>query len=167
MNTLFKLDIPKRSLHCSCLGERLQPGMEIYSLLLDDEPQRMARRDYCSVCWKQVQADGILKSSRGYWKSKIEEKKAPAESSRVERALALLRELIQAPETHQAEIFVLSLFLAHARQLALRQEFKREEGTYQLYEVLRQDEFMTVKVMKLSLPEIETIQKTLALKLNA
>ena len=104
--------------------------------------------------------------TRGYWKSKIEPRKSPPESSRIGRALKLLKELKAQPDANEEEIFVLCLFLSHARQLALRQEFKKMGNTYQLYEILRQEEFMTIKSLNLSQIQIETIQKSLAQKLN-
>jgi hypothetical protein len=169
MNSLFQLEIPKRSAQCAHLGERLIPGMEIYSLLVEEEnTQKILRRDFCSACWKQVrEAQSEQPAARGYWKSKIEKRKIAEGSSRVDRAFALLRSLQQAPEPQEAEIFVLCLFLSHARQLALRQEFQKEGVTYQLYEILRKEEFLTVKVINLSQIQIETLQKSLADQLQS
>jgi hypothetical protein len=166
MNSLFQLEIPKRSAQCFHKGERLLPGMEIYSLLIEDETKKLIRRDFCSACWTQAHVEGSLES-RGYWKSKIERRKPTSDCSRVDRALALLKELLQAAEPQEAEIFVLCLFLSHARQLALRQEFEKEGATYQLYEVLRQEEYVTIKAINLSNLQIEEIQKSLACKLQS
>jgi hypothetical protein len=168
MNSLFQLEIPKRNGQCAYQGERLLPGMEIYSLLIEEETQHLARRDFCSACWNQVRAiEEKQSSTRGYWKSKIEKRKTSAETSRIERALALLHILQQAPEPQAAEIFVLCLFLAHARQLALRQEFHKEGVTYHLYEILHKEEFVTVRVINLSQVQIETLQKSLADQLQS
>lgn len=168
MNSLFQLEIPKRGMHCMHHGERFLPGMEIYSLLLEDEVNGLVRRDFCSACWTQVQAEERKLILRLYWKSKIEQRKPPVESSRTSRALTLLRELLQASESQEqeAEIFVLCLFLSHARQLALRQEFEKEGFTYQLYEVLRQEDYLTIKMIHLSQLQIDAIQKSLACKLT-
>lgn len=169
MNSLFQLEIPKRSSQCAHQGERLLPGMEIFSLLLEEtEKQSLSRRDFCSACWTHVKhVEGEQPTARGYWKSKIEKRKTPEGSSRIERALALLRTLQQAPELKEAEIFVLCLFLSHARQLALRQEFQKEDQTYHLYEILRKEEFLTIKVINLSQIQIEELQKSLADQLHA
>ncbi len=168
MNSLFQLDIPKRNGQCAYQGERLLPGMEIYSLLIEEDTQRLVRRDFCSACWKQVRAiEEKQPSARGYWKAKIEKRKMSEGSSRVERVLALLRTLQQASEPQEAEIFVLCLFLAHARQLALRQEFQKEGVTYHLYEILRKEEFVTVKLMNLSQVQTETLQQSLAGQLQS
>lgn len=169
MNSLFQLEIPKRSALCTHQGERLIPGMEIYSLLMEDaDTQRLARRDFCSACWTQVQiAQCEQPLARGYWKSKIEKRKIAEGASRVERAIALLRTLQQSNETQELEIFVLCLFLSHARQLALRQEFQKEGVNYHLYEILRKEEFVTVKVINLSQAQIEAVQKSLADQLQA
>lgn len=167
MNLLFQFEIPKRSSSCFHKGERLNPGMEIYSLLLEDEKQGFSRRDFCSACWDSIQLEEEELGLRGYWKSKIEMRNPVVESSRVGRALALLRNLLQASEPQEAEIFVLCLFLAHARQIALRQEFQKEGINYQLYEVLRQEEYFTIKALQLSHIQIESIQQSLALKLQS
>lgn len=168
MNSLFQLEIPKRNIQCAHQGERLLPGMDIYSLILEEGvEQRLARRDFCSSCWTKIRDEHtLLPSNRGYWKSKIEKRKVPEGASRVEKALVLLRFLLQSGESQEAEIFVLCLFLSHARQLVLRQEFKREGETYHLYEILRKDEFVTIKVVNLSLIQIETLQKSLAEQLQ-
>jgi hypothetical protein len=163
MNSLFQLDIPKRSTHCGHQGERLLPGMDIYSLLLEGE-QDFKRRDFCATCWTQIEKEPD--SHRGYWKSKIEPKKPATEISRPARALALLQELLNTADPDEAEIFVLSLFLARARQLALRQEVQREGSLYYLYEIVGQEQFLTIKAHDLSDLQIEVLQKSLASKLK-
>lgn len=169
MNSLFQLEIPKRSAQCAHQGERLLPGMDIYSLLVEEgEEKRLARRDFCSACWTQVRDNQCEQpSARGYWKSKIEKRKAVEGSSRVERALILLRNLLQFSEPPEAEIFVLCLFLSHARQIALRQEFQKDGFTYHLYEILRKEEFITIKGINLSQIQIDTLQKSLAEQLQS
>lgn len=164
MNSLFQFEIPKRSALCAGQGERLLPGMEIYSLLLEEEGKNsLSRRDFCSACWSmRNNIEENMSIARGFWKSKIEKRPVEQASSRPERALSLLRTLQQAPENREAEIFVLSLFLSHARQIALRQEFNKEGETYYLYEILRKEEFITVKVVNLSQVQVEALQKSLA-----
>ena len=168
MKALNQLEIPKRSFQCFLKKESLLPGMEIISLIFEDENQEIGRHDYCTACWQEAHFSETEKpETRGYWKSKIEPKKSVIESSRISRALILLKEMLKSPEADPEEIFVLSLFLSHARLLALRQEFQEEGCTYQLYEILRQDEFITVKLFSLSATQIEAIQKSLAQKLSA
>lgn len=169
MNSLFQLEIPKRNTQCAFQGERLLPGMEIYSLLFEEnDTQRLARRDFCLACWGKIRnSEAEQPASRGYWKSKIEKRKALEGSSRIERALALLRTLQQEPDPKEAEIFVLCLLLNRARRLILRQEFQKDGMGYHLYEILRQDEFITVKAVSLSDVQIETLQKSLAEQLHS
>jgi len=141
--------------------------MEVYSWLHENNEHQIGRNDYCAACWQEIQLEVCSKpESKGYWKSKIESKKVSPASSRVGRALQLLRELKNNSESSAEELFVLCLFLAHARQLALRQEFLQEGVSYQLYEIVRQEEFITVKTLRLEPTQIEAIQKSLALKLN-
>jgi hypothetical protein len=164
MNSLYTLDIPRKSSHCCLQGERFEPGMEMYSLLLEEESEKLSRRDYCSVCWNEgrKESDG----SRTYWKSVIERKKNEKDLSRIERGVSILRELLKQPDPNESELYVLCLFLARARQVALRQEYKKEGISYQMYEIIRYEEFLTVKVISLSDVEIEIIQKSLAEKFN-
>lgn len=167
MKSINQLEIPKRSVHCLHKGEHFIPGMEIYSLIHENEEHQLGRADYCAACWQEIHRTLSAKAeTRGYWKSKIEPRKNTPESSRIGRALKLLKELKAQPDANEEEIFVLCLFLSHARQLALRQEFKEEGSTYQLYEILRQEEFLTIKSLNLSQLQIEVIQKSLAQKLN-
>ena len=181
MNSLVQLHIPKRQKQCADQGEPLLPGMEIYSLLLDSGDERqLARRDFCSACWSAKRLEASARpDSRGYWKSKIEVKKAIEGSSRIDRAITLLKELLRSLEFEkgesvneqqfldkEGEVFVLSLFLARAKALALRQEFEKNGLSYQLFEILRNEEFITVKVVRLSHLEIDRLQKSLASQLQ-
>lgn len=166
MKTPFQLEIPKRNVLCSNKGERLEPGMDIYSALLENEGQKFFRKDFCFSCWNSLQAceKGRLET-KVFWRSKIEPKKTVENLNRTGKALFLLRDFLNHPNGKEEEIFVLSIFLSHARQLALRQEFQKEGIDYHLYEILRQDEFLTVRAFILSDSQIETIQKSLASQL--
>ncbi len=167
MNSLFQLEIPKRQLSCALQGERLDTGKEIYSLLCEeDTSEKLIRRDYCQKCWKEVQPTLENISKRIYWKSKYDKKPAPPPSTRVQRALVLLRELINSSPCAEEEIFVLSLLLSHARQLILRKEIEQDSHTFHLYEVAKQDDYFTIKVMNLTASQITTLQQLLASKLN-
>lgn len=165
MNSLVQIEIPKRKTVCAGQGEKLLPGMHVYSLIVEEQNKStLARHDFCSSCWSQVK----LKEGeyRGYWRSKIEQRKASGDSSLQLRALKLLREFVENPENKEEHIFILSLFLARAKIMALRQEFQQEGATYQLYEVLNQEEFFTIKMIQLSQLEIETLQKSLSEQLR-
>lgn len=164
MNSLFQLDIPKRNTHCFAKGERFLPDMEVVSLLIETETRAVTRRDYCTACWDEFQ-NGSVQGIQGYWKSKIERRTPPQASNRVERALHLIQQSIKEEEPDEAEIFVLALFLAHARQLLLRKEFTEQGKNYHLYEVAKQDEFITIRLIDLTQDQIEQKQKSLALKL--
>lgn len=165
MNSLFQLEIPKRNGQCAQGGEKFLPGMDIFSLLSEEDlSSTITRRDFCSECWKGVkESQRGNSSSHGYWKSTIEKRKeSEGGGTRIDRALALLKSLQQSPENKEAEIFVLSLFLSHAKQLALRKEIHKEGETYFLYEILRNEEFIRVKTIKLSQLQTDILQKSLA-----
>jgi hypothetical protein len=164
MNSLFQLDIPKRNAACFAKGERLIPDMEVVSLLIETETRTVTRRDFCLACWAELPQESI-KEAQGYWKSKIERKERPQSSNRVERALHLLQQSLKDAEPDEVEIFVLSLFLAHARQLILRKEFSEGGKNYHLYEIAKQDEFVTIRLIDLTQTQIDQKQKSLALKL--
>lgn len=166
MNSLYQLEIPKRSVHCLHKGEHFIPGMEVYSVLRENDEHRLARNDYCGACWLELHNIEFIQKSRGYWKSKMEPRKHTPESSRTARALELLKEMLACSESQSGEIFVLCLFLARARQLALRQEFQQDGAAYQLYEIVRHEEFVTIKTVPLSHIQIEVIQTSLAQKLH-
>lgn len=164
MNSLFQLDIPKRNTCCAGKGERLLSGMEVISLLTDGENKAAIRRDFCLACWAEFPKE-TLSSAKGYWRSKIEHKEPPQGSNRVARALHLLKQAIKESHPDEAEIFVLALFLAHARQLILRKEFLEGSVSYHLYEIAKQDEFITIRLVDLSQEQIDLKQKSLAMKL--
>ncbi len=166
MNSLFQIEIPKRNLSCCGKGERLLPGMDYYSLLSEDKEQKLVRKDFCTGCWSDAQSLNEFADNKGYWKSKIEIKKEPSAKSRIDRALILLKSLLQNQKEYEAELFVLAMFLSHARRLALRQELDRDGEKFGLYEILRQDEFVTIKTIPLTHLETEQLQRTLATKLK-
>ena len=165
MHSLFQIDIPKRNPSCCGKGECFLPGMEYYSLLHEDEQSNLQRKDFCVTCWSLAGFKEQFSQPKGYWKSKIEHKKEASSSSKMEKALNLLKELLHS-QAHANEAFVLAMFLAHARRLILRQELEREGMKFQLYEVLRHEEFVTVKVVPLTDLEVASIQKSLADKLK-
>ena len=167
MNSLFRLDVPKRSLSCHRGGERLQPGMDYYSLLLDDENSKVIRQDYCLICWREMTGNRDLTTNHGYWQSRIDRKEEiKGSQSKTIKALALLKELLELPEREDAEVFVLSLFLARARRLILRKEIQRDGMNYFLYEKVGCDEFITIKKMNLNSDEITLLRQILSEKLN-
>src|SRR5436190_18803038 len=105
MNSLFQIEIPKRNLSCCDKGERLLPGMEYYSFL-HEEDHKITRKDFCMNCWNRGKVKENFSHNRGYWKSKIEIKKEVNPSSKIDRALILLKSLIQDQKEHENELFV-------------------------------------------------------------
>lgn len=166
MRSPFQLEIPKRSSQCCKQGEKLTPGMEYYSMLLEDEVGKIKRQDYCTNCWTGIIGSQELANSRGYWKSKIDVKEKAPPTSRGERALLLLKTLLENPVGHEADIFVLALLLAHMRRVVLRKEIEQDGVKYGLYEILHKEEFVTIKTISLSNLETARIQESLASQLN-
>ncbi|MBA3723065.1 MAG: hypothetical protein H0W88_11795 [Parachlamydiaceae bacterium] len=166
MNSLFQIDIPKRSLQCFKGQERLSTGSEYYSLLVEDAEKKIIRQDYCPICWNEVKDQ--LPKGYSHWLSRSEIKQEPVDeqSNRVTRALILLKQLIRQPDANESELFVLALFLAHARKLILRREIEKDGFGYSLYEIAHQDQFVTIKKVALSQLETKSIQQSLATKLS-
>jgi hypothetical protein len=112
-------------------------------------------------CWQERTLPAGF-NSKGHWKSKVELKKIGTSSPRSDQALQLLRDFIQHPEQYEKEIFVLALFLSHAKKLILRKEFKEGEAAWGLYEMPQCEEFFKIKILSLTSLETERIQKMLA-----
>jgi hypothetical protein len=167
MNSLFQIEIPRRSAECFKGQEPLTPGTEYYSLLVNDEDEKKwVRRDFCPNCWQTMKED--VSAGQSYWRSRIEEKPevvAPI-STKTGRALQILKDLLSRPDGNEAEIFVLVLYLAHARQLILRRDFEKEGIGYQVYEIAKQDEFLTIKKVSLMHLEGDLLQQSLSSKLK-
>jgi len=167
MKTLFQLEIPRRGNVCVKGNEALIPGMEYFSVLVEDPELGLKRLDYCPTCWAIAKNEV---KARSQWKAKVLSKKeeAPIHLNRDERILYLFKESTKedTPEAH-IETFVLALFLARRRLMYLRQEVKQDDGTIiQLYEEAATEEMYTIRKVDLSQVQISTIQLEVAKKLK-
>lgn len=165
MKTPFHIEIPKRNSHCCKQGEKFLPGMEYFSVLLEDDLKKVKRFDYCSACWNSPEEKRVVGS--GHWKSRLESKNIPPPTSRAEKALHLLKKLLESEDPPENEIFVLVLLLCHMRRLALRKEFNENSIRYGLYENVCTEEFIKIKLVDVSSLEIEKTQLSIASKLNS
>jgi hypothetical protein len=159
---LLQQEIPRRKQNCFAGQESFVPGMEYYSLLNEDDAGKWVRRDFCLACWEKF-AD--QKRDASYWKSKVpEEKKHPkTHADKNERALELLVTALQDPNTDTlGEAFILALYLARNKRLALRSQ----DEDVMIYEVLATEELLAVPKLDLSSLQIEKIQETLSSKLK-
>lgn len=152
--------IPRKHSRCCHQGEQLNPGMDVYSILVENE-ESYVRSDFCLACWALLQEEKSLPLHQAYWKTKVASQTAHR-GTRWTKALTLLFQFLQCPSAYEAEIFVLCLYLAHARQIILRREFEQEGKTYQVYEVLQQKEEFTIQAIHLSATQIATVQQSLA-----
>lgn len=164
MHPIFKLEIPKRLTLCCLQGERFLGGIDIHSALYEDESGKWTRKDFCPACWEQMESQ--LPSGRIAWKSKNDKKEKPPLSGKIQSAFQLFRQFIDSPENMENEIFVLGLFLAHAKQLIFRKELQQNGEWVHLYEVPKTGECFFVKTCVLTAIEIETIRQSLASKLT-
>jgi hypothetical protein len=166
--SLHQIEIPRRNSSCFKGGECLNSGMEYYSLLSHHDEQAVKRCDFCVSCWQKFSEEADLTKGVVYWKSRIEIKKdaeVTQEQSKMGKALSLLRTLLQEQHQQEEEIFVLALFLAHARRLILRKEFEKEGMSYSVYEVANQEDWLMIKKVDLSHLETSVIQKSLSTQL--
>ena len=167
MKNPFQLEIPRRSNICSAGKEPLQTGMDYYSILDEDEEGNWSRQDFCAACWEKFARNEALNNTLSHWKSKVPNKKASElPTDRSERAFVLLKEALarNAPEDRE-EAFVLALFLARNKKLALREEAKHSDGNiYNIYEALATEEMLAVPKLDLSTLQVEKVQQVIAQK---
>lgn len=163
MNPFFRLSIPRRMSICYHGKEPLLAGMEVYSLLLEESVNQFTRRDYCAVCWGVAgRMAAKEKNACGFWKGVIEKKKKKEKETREDVVFSLLDQLLEEKENKSAEIYLLCLFLARARKMVLRREYKQNGLEYHVYEILKREEFLNVQVVAPSPDKIVEIQKMLA-----
>jgi hypothetical protein len=149
--------------------EEFLPGMEFYSALVEGEEKGSYQRyDYCAPCWTQLDPQKQHPKLISSWKSKVPIKKLAEElpKQRDARVLVLLKEAIL-QNKHLDEAFVLALYLARKRLIALRQEMTLPSGDpASLYEVLETEEMLCVPRLRLSGLQVEKIQQSLAAQLK-
>lgn len=161
---MFSIDIPRRGRICSQGGESFEPGIEYYSLLIEQENEKWQRLDFCVACWPEAYQKWADKLHT-HWKSRVPQGQQKKDNtSRNEKALELLRIALQ-NEDH-AEAFVLALFLVRSRVLASRQQMQHEGKPVILYEVLATEEMLPVQQIPLSQLQVDKLQAELANKLN-
>lgn len=158
---LLQQDIPRRKQTCFVGQEFFQPGMDYYSLLNEDDTGKWIRRDFCVDCWEKF---AERKGEASYWKSKVqaEKKQTHTTADKNEKALELLIEALHSPNAHTLEeAFILALYLARNKKLALRSQ----EENIMIYEVLATEELLAIPKLDLSSLQIDKIQQTLSSKL--
>lgn len=153
----MKLEIPSRSHHCAILGEPLTPGMEYYSELKEDGNGNWIRTDYCPTCWQKKENKPTI-----YWKSVIPvslREKKNENLSTDKDLLEILKNFVHT-ETEKEKAFMLALFLARKRKLALRQEVKNDlNKQIYLFEILQSEEMLPIEVVPLSQVQIQEINR--------
>ncbi|HRD56357.1 MAG TPA: hypothetical protein PLC42_08185 [Parachlamydiaceae bacterium] len=161
----FQIQIPKRNALCSLNQEALTAGMSYYSCLSESGD---LRRDFCTDCWKQFSKTEEGSQAVRYWKSKVPLKKTKAllPQDKDAHIFAHFKKMLKDPKEFDEERFVLSLYLARRRLIALRKEEIQDDQLFQLYEVLETEEFFSIKKMNLAAVEIEAVQQRLAKKLQ-
>jgi len=161
----FQIDIPKGANCCSKGNEPLEPGAQYHSVLSDGEGEETLRHDYCVACWTALEQ---APEGHTHWIGKVPAKKEKREPlNRDDQAFELLRCALDSAEPEaKSEAFVLALYLARRRILAMRKEKASDEGSLQLYEVMASGEMLAVPRIDLSHLQVEAIQKAIAKKMK-
>lgn len=161
MNPLFRIEVPRRAPACGNCKKILVVGDSYYSVLSLQEKDFPVRIDYCQECWQEH----LGKNALGSWKGKVPPKNEKRKTvDRNAKALELLKASLKKEAlADQEEAFVLSLYLARNRQIALRKELSSNTS---LYEILATEEMLVVPKLKLSTLEIDKIQERLAKKFS-
>lgn len=167
--SLFQVEIPKRAPTCQKGGEMLEPGQEYFSKLIEGEiPGIYLRHDFCRTCWETTENQSQSQQSTSSWKSIVPKTKSASDlpKKRDDRALYLLKEALNNLTLENTpEAFVLSLYLARRRLLALRHEMNQPpRGLLSIYEVLDTEEMLCVPKLALSDLQVEKLQLELAKK---
>lgn len=152
----YFIEIPKSSHICSKGSEPLA-GSEYYSALFEnDEVGCLDRKDFCLNCWKVFIQEEAFSQTKSFWKSRMPEKgpeKPP--KNRQEHVFASLETLLKQDSDESRRLaYMLTLFLARQRLLALRQEVELDGYKCGLYEILQQGIMLCVK--KVNLKELES-----------
>lgn len=170
IRSYYHLEIPKRGPHCFRGSEAFQPKEKYHSLLLEGEEGQFCRQDFCLKCWEAVSAEEAPEAMVTSWQGTVpaEIEKVDEFLSRDQKAMALLKEMIaeDTPENRQYG-FILALYLARKRHIAMRKEITLNDGQKALlYEVMETEEMLCVRKLDLPHLEIDKIQKALAVKLR-
>lgn len=159
---ILQQEIPRRKQTCFVGQEAFETGMEYYSLINEDDAGKWIRRDFCLDCWEKWKTENLTPHD-SHWKSRVqaEKKKMPLDHN--EKALELLREALQKSCTEdQQEAFILALYLARNKKLALRSQDER----WMVYEVLDTEEVLLVPKLNPAALPVEKIQASLTVKLG-
>lgn len=167
----FQREIPKRSLTCHLGKETLAIGDHYHSILCDLEDQSYQRFDFCENCWQTSAKNEWSQKAKTQWKSIVLAKNVEpqAHQSKDEKALINFKELANKnieSEDEKNQLFMLGLYLARRKFLALRQEIKEGQAIFQLYEEYATEEMFKVQKIDLATINIEAVQSSLADKLT-
>lgn len=159
----YKLRIPRRANHCFKGGENLEPGMEVYSLLLVVE-EEAKREDYCPKCWEEH----FQKKEKDvtFWKGKIPSRveKKDRSLSEDEKAIELIQELVVEESQEAVQLaFFLSLYLERKKLIQRKKELK---GSHMFF-IPSAGELVAVKKVQLRGISVQDLQSSLEKRLEA
>jgi len=167
MKSVLPIEIPKRAKICVKCEETFKPGMEYYSILVDESNASIKRQDFCLSCWgKNAEVPADVKS---VWKAQVSYQKDEKHQfrNRDEKIFHLFKELLyQEEEQDKMEAYVLSLYLMRKKQLLQREELTQDEEVKILYEIASTEEMILVKRFELTQMQIGLIQLRIAEKLK-
>lgn len=156
MKQIIGLEIPRRNPLCSKGQEPFEPGAAYLSFLVET-PKGLQRLDFCEKC-SPFETETVAE-----WRGRVplkSEKRMPV--NRNERALELLKLALH--DRNKEEAFVLGLYLARNRVLALRKEAVIDQQPINLYEDIATEEIYPIPRLTLSQLQSSGIQEILAKK---
>lgn len=167
LNSPFAIEIPRRALTCCGCQKPFIGGEEYHTALVEGSDELpLERKDFCLDCWKKD--TNKHSETKSTWKSIVPKKKEESDlpKQKDERALYLLKESIALnTDAGNEEAFILALYLARKRIIALRQEVLIENSRKCLiYEHLDTEEMLCVPKIPLDQLAIQRIQTELAKK---
>ena len=158
--------IPRRNKNCSGNQEPLTTGSVVYSFIMETNEGLFKRMDFCEACWKSYLNTRQDISRLNYWRYIQQAVKENPKTGRTQATLNLLQEMLDEEVKAKDEIYVLTLFLQHARKLILRHEFEREGVKWGVFEIVDKDEFLTIEIIHVDHLQITPLQNSLAHKIT-
>jgi hypothetical protein len=165
-NPLHKPTIPRRSRVCCRTREKLEPGAEYISLILEGEGEgEYIREDILLSYWQQHPEDELAKRAKSSWKSKIPLKpEAPKEQEEfLERAYEMFLEHHEKTSPEDLlRAFVLALFLQRKKVFIFRQEMQHLDNPAYVFETQGAEDIYCVPAVKPTEEQMKSLQDELS-----
>ncbi len=137
-----------------------------YHTILSFTPEGYQRMDICSTCWDSQYSQGGMdrKGAFSHWRGKYRTPPPPQpEPIQKETAETLLRKLIESQDpAHANARYILAVMLERKRILKHRDTVEKDGWSVLVYEHAKTAESLLIPDPKLSLDQLELVQKEVA-----